>query len=73
MITRIKYTPPKIKKVLGSDGKIVLPAKEKTFIQKYWIYGAVIFVIFMVTGPEEEAAKGGGGTGGASGVNSATK
>ncbi|GAA5983278.1 hypothetical protein JCM11641_002247 [Rhodosporidiobolus odoratus] len=47
---------------LDKDGKILPPPKEKSFIQKYWMYIVPVLLVMLMTGGEEQGAgKGGGG------------
>lgn len=41
---------------LTQDGAPISPTPEKSFLQKYWIYIAIVFVTLMISGPVEEPA-----------------
>ncbi|GAA5862824.1 hypothetical protein JCM8547_006560 [Rhodosporidiobolus lusitaniae] len=50
---------------VDKDGKILPPPKEKSFIQKYWMYIVPALLIIMIGGGEPPAEEGKGGGGGA--------
>ncbi|GAA6005602.1 hypothetical protein JCM10207_005266 [Rhodosporidiobolus poonsookiae] len=53
---------------LDEDGKIIPPPKEKSFIQKYWMYIVPAVLILLMSGSEPAAEGGGqGGSGGGGG------
>ncbi|BGP12953.1 hypothetical protein JCM10213_006592 [Rhodosporidiobolus nylandii] len=53
--------------VLDKDGKIIPPPKEKSFIQKYWMYIVPVLLIILLNGgeaPQEGQGQGGQAGGG---------
>ncbi|KAF7301804.1 hypothetical protein MIND_00746100 [Mycena indigotica] len=55
-------TPPSLElhvpPPLTPEGQPVVPEPEKTFFQRYWLYGAAILIALMISGgPEEEQKK----------------
>ncbi|KAM0756539.1 hypothetical protein T439DRAFT_321249 [Meredithblackwellia eburnea MCA 4105] len=44
--------------VMGEDGKVVPPPKEKSFLEKYWTYILPVVLVLLLSGPAEE--EGGG-------------
>ncbi|KAL8283246.1 hypothetical protein RQP46_006024 [Phenoliferia psychrophenolica] len=42
--------------VVGEDGKVVPPPREKGFVEKYWMYILPVVLIMLLTGGEEEGA-----------------
>ncbi|KIJ20282.1 hypothetical protein PAXINDRAFT_166380 [Paxillus involutus ATCC 200175] len=50
-------TPPP----LTPQGEPIAPAPEKSFVQKYWIYMAIVVGALLIAGPADEPAGSGGG------------
>ncbi|KDQ20699.1 hypothetical protein BOTBODRAFT_26717 [Botryobasidium botryosum FD-172 SS1] len=50
---KLRVPPP-----LTAEGQPLVPPPEKTFIQKYWIYGVIIFMFMVLSGagPDEPEA-----------------
>ncbi|KAF7332037.1 hypothetical protein MKEN_00084100 [Mycena kentingensis (nom. inval.)] len=49
----LRVPPP-----LSPEGEPIAPVPEKSFFQKYWLYGAAILIALMLSGgPEEETKK----------------
>lgn len=57
---RIRYKESENKGEIkvGADGKVVPPAAEKSFIQKYWLYIVPALIIIMMSGGEEPGKEG---------------
>ncbi|KAF7292376.1 hypothetical protein HMN09_01221700 [Mycena chlorophos] len=59
---RASRTPPELElrvpPPLTAEGEPIAPVPERTFFQKYWMYGAAILIALLLSGgPEEEQKK----------------
>ncbi|KIL00594.1 hypothetical protein PAXRUDRAFT_821492 [Paxillus rubicundulus Ve08.2h10] len=50
-------TPPP----LTPQGEPIAPVPEKSFVQKYWVYMAIVLGALLISGPADEPAASGGG------------
>ncbi|RHZ86933.1 hypothetical protein Glove_42g29 [Diversispora epigaea] len=66
IVIPVNGVSPKLTRALPlrEDGTIEKPPEEKSFIQKYWIYFAVLVVGLLLTGDDGQRGGGAGGGGG---------
>lgn len=44
--------------MVGQDGKVQTPVKEKGLVEKYWVYAIpIVLVLLLAPVPEEEVKK----------------